>query len=37
MVDVDIETIEFADLTQLKIPGYKLDENIAYIFHTLIN
>jgi hypothetical protein len=35
MVNTDIEAIEFVDLTQLKIPGYKLDENIAYITETV--
>jgi hypothetical protein len=30
MVGVDIETIGFADLSQFKIKGYKLDTDIFY-------
>lgn len=35
MVNVDIETIEFADLIHFHIPGYKIDKDIAYITETV--
>lgn len=35
MVGVDIETIGFADLSQFKIQGYKLDEDVAYNTETV--
>lgn len=35
MVDVDIETICFADLKHLKIKGYKLDDDIIYNTETV--
>lgn len=35
MVNVDIETVESADLTQFKISGYKLDEDVIYNTETV--
>lgn len=34
MVGVDVETVGFADLTQLKIKGYKFDDNVIYNTET---
>ena len=35
MVNVDIETVEFADLSSFKIQGYKLDEDVIYNTETV--
>lgn len=35
MVGVDVETVAFADLTQLKIKGYHFDENVSYNTKTV--
>lgn len=35
MVGVDVETINFADLSCLKIRGYKLDKDVIYNTETV--
>jgi hypothetical protein len=35
MVEIEIETIKFIDLKQLKIKGYKLDEDLVYSTETV--